>query len=197
MPAFRPVLHLHQFAEWVVANALGWVVGFATVELILPVYTQDLAPVVTLAYTLGAAVLGLGQWLSLRRFGVARTAWVPATTFGFLAGYVVFRLAEGNLAGEREEVLSLVGLVSLVATGVGVGQWLILRSQFRHAGWWILAVLASWLSSMGLGVVLRASLAWGAVPANLVVGLVSGIVTGSVLWWLSSDAATHSIGSTV
>ena len=190
----RSSLQWRLFVEWVLANAIGWAIGFGLVETLIPAYNPQLAAIVTIAYTFGAAFLGFVQWLSLRRRGPMSSAWVAATTIGFLVGYLAFRLTENSLGlgGESQAIIGLIVLFGLVAAGVGVGQWLILRRQFTRTGWWMPVVLVSWLCGAGMWVVLS-GLTMGAVLSNLGAGIASGVVTAYALHWLLSNASTGAV----
>ena len=76
--------------------------------------------------------------------------WVLASIMGWIGGMLV---GQGTIFWvihpiERAmglAVVSMEGLVGIgvtmaaVGTGVGIMQWLILRRQFSHGGWWVLA----------------------------------------------------------
>jgi hypothetical protein len=186
MLSTKSPLQGRELVEWVLANAIGWAIGFGVVETLIPAYNSQLAAFVTMAYTLGATFLGFVQWWTLRRRGPVSSAWVAATTLGFLAGYLAFRLTESSFGGESQ---AIIVLFSLVAAGVGIGQWLILRRQFTRARWWMPVVLVSWLCGAGMWVVLT-RLTLGAVLSNLGAGMASGVVTGYALHWLFSNAST-------
>lgn len=103
-------------------------------------------------------LLGLFQWVALRRRIRRALAWVPATSLGFGLGLVAFwalfvvitgdQLPKGNPMEWAFEVgLLRSGLIGLVT---GLTQWLVLRRQFRGHGWWVpmmvLASLGAWFS---------------------------------------------------
>jgi hypothetical protein len=79
--------------------------------------------------TLGAG-LGLVQAAALRGRARLPAVWVPVTA-GCTALGVELAIAMANLAGP-------LGYGLVVGSVVAGGQWLVLRSRVRGAGWWVL-----------------------------------------------------------
>ncbi len=72
------------------------------------------------------------------------------------------------------------GLSGAVAgLGLGSAQWLVLRRSVSSAGWWLVASCVGWTAGLSLGSGMLDLL--GTPLSLLVVGVVSGAVTGSVL----------------
>ena len=123
------------------------------------------------------AILGVCQALILRPFLKSSGRWVLATIFGWMLGFY--------LGAELAANLGLTELVFGVVTGGGVGlvlgmvQWLVLRTRFRGAGWWVLANTLAWLGGM------MAYLP-GANAMGLIYGAAAGILTGWVLMGLTA-----------
>jgi hypothetical protein len=159
---------------WLMAGAFGWGLGvylgwFGGGEP----KTLQAIPTVILAGYLGVAVggilIGVLQWLVLRRHVTGAGRWVLAS-LGAVAvvGVVVFGVGVVNAD------LGWVGGVSVFGTVVGVLQWAVLRRQVPRAGWWVLASTAGWVVGMPLGDVNG--------PPGL--GAAYGVITGTVLVWL-------------
>ena len=92
-----------------------------------------------LAGAVAGLVLGVGQWLALRRIG-ADVRWIAATAVGLGVGlgaaYGIF--GYGDTVGD----LALLGAVS--GLGIGIAQWWALRGLVRGSLVWIPASAAAW-----------------------------------------------------
>ncbi len=145
--------------QWVLATAVGWAVG------------------TTAGGALVGTVVGVAQWLVLRR-RVARAGWwVLATAVGWLVGMAV--------CGFVDEVLDwTVWYVSGAAGGVvvGVAQWLVLRRRVARAGWWVLPTVASGVVVwFGLLMAFEINVFLSVVVLEAVFGALYGAITGVVL----------------
>ncbi len=159
---------------WLMAGAFGWGQG---------VYwgwytptdpkTLQVIPTVILAGYLGVAVggilIGVLQWLVLRRH-LARSGWWVLASLGAVAvvGVAVFGVGLVNTD------VGWFGGVSVFGTAVGVLQWLVLRRHLARSGWWVLASTVGWVVGMPLGDIVG--------PPGL--GAAYGAITGTALVWL-------------
>jgi hypothetical protein len=187
---------------WVLATtlsgAVGGAVGIAMGDDVFSVALNDFdldrdrAQSITwgmLGIVLGM-MIGLGQWLVLRRHIAQGAWWIVATTLGGViggamgsaVGYAVFG-AVGSLVG--------VGVGSAVGGAtVGVAQWLVLRRHFTQGAWWIVATTLGIVVgvSMGGGMVNVVGFAGGRTASgavgSAVGGAIFGFVTAFVLEWL-------------
>ena len=159
---------------WLLAGAVGWGNGvywgwFGPGD---PKILESI-PTITLSGYLGLAVggivMGVLQWLVLRR-QIARDGWWVLASVGATAvvGVIVFGVGAVNTG------LGWVGGVSVYGTVVGVLQWAVLRRQVPRAGWWVLASTAGWVVGMPLGDIVG--------PLGL--GAVYGAITGAAMVWL-------------
>ena len=159
---------------WLMAGAFGWGQGvywgwFGPGD---PKTLQSI-PAVILAGYLGVAVggtlIGVLQWLVLRRHVTGAGRWVLASLGATaVVGVVVFGVGVVNVEA------GWFGGVSVFGTVVGVLQWVVLRRQIPRAGWWVLASTAGWVVGMPLGDIVG--------PPGL--GAAYGAMTGTVLVWL-------------
>jgi hypothetical protein len=159
---------------WLWATAYGWGQGVywgwytddepKILEAIPDMITAGYLGVVT-----GAVLVGLLQWLVLRRHLSGALRWIPVN-FAALAvvGIVIFGV------GTIDRDLGWILGVSLFGTMVGVLQWALLRQQLSRAGWWILASTAGWIAGMPFGDLNG--------PPGL--GAVYGAVTATALVWI-------------
>lgn len=89
--------------------------------------------------------------------------WVAASTAAILLGagiiYACVFLAKAVLPGTNEDRLSGFLIFPVLATLLGVLQWLVLRRRIPKSGWWIPATLAGLLGGFALGSVLMRAVA--------------------------------------
>jgi len=134
------------------------------------------------------AVLGLAQWLALRRSvpDLHGRAWVLATA---LAAGIAWALAmslvtlgELNMLGPPARAILALPLGIIFLCSIGGAQWWVLRRSVAHAGWWILANAVAWPVGVAIPVVGMALLpdTAGAVTM-LVVGVICGLLMGAVV----------------
>ena len=92
-----------------------------------------------LAGAVAGLVIGIAQWLALRRVG-ADVRWIAATAVGLAVGlglaYAIF--GYGDTVGD----LALVGAVT--GLGIGVAQWWLLRELIDGSLIWIAATAVAW-----------------------------------------------------
>jgi hypothetical protein len=185
---------------WTAANAIGWAVGL-TVENAAQLALEAASGGVLVASEGGLvqeAIAGLlfglpvgaMQWLALRRRIAGTAWWIPATAGGFILAGIVGGALQDIGAVVGVPVISFVGgLVISFGLGLAAGtlQWLILRRQVKHAGWWVPAsailVFASLITGLaaamaltGEGPGVSVSGAAFAAVAGAAFGLTSGLV---------------------
>jgi hypothetical protein len=133
----------HQTSEW---RFLGvWTLAFLSFPVAGLAGIAVAGPVMNaldgiLAGVMSGAVLGLAQWLVLRRRLSLSPWWVAATAAGMGAG-----LALGTmLLGTETEgvVLPVRGLVT--GAGIGIAQFMILRTKTERAAMWVPVVALGW-----------------------------------------------------
>ena len=178
---------------WVLASVVGWGVGGVVLGPVFGVVEPAFGLLVGGAAVgaIGGAVLGVLQWLVLRRQLARAGWWIVASTVGWAVGGAAFGLVGGAVAGFL--------------------QWLVLRRRLARAGWWIAASTVGW--AIGPVIVLFGGVI-GELDATLIVllvavlwgigGLVGGVITGAVLVWLlrqrvvdSDEAGREAAGAEV
>jgi hypothetical protein len=96
------------------------------------------------------------------------------------------------------ELLSIFLHSPFVGLGMGIGQWLVLRSRLRYAGWWIAATTLGWMFGLAVDFLLQRRFTptpWqGFVFGGLYLGSLQWLilfrqVRNSRLWILASVAA--------
>ena len=116
--------------KWVLATTVGWGV------------CQSGYP----GQLLGGALLGVLQWLVLRRIIVQPWWWVLATALAMpvaSAASMIFGMAATPIySGQGNIIMSVLGVPGMGAAFgaiLGTAQWLVLQKNVPNAGWWILA----------------------------------------------------------
>ncbi|MEO1377342.1 MAG: hypothetical protein AAFW70_24285 [Cyanobacteria bacterium J06635_10] len=141
-------------------------------------------------------VVGIFQWVILRRYINSAIWWIPLSGFGWILGTYLLIFTNGILKPLVELLTSVGGLWEVFWLNVtsqpinftvfGFAQWLVLRRHFRHAGYWILASALSGIVSGAVGsyVCAVACQIGGGTISNAARWAASGAITGIVLVWL-------------
>ncbi len=204
--------------RWVGANALAELVGlgatFAIDFLIISRSAGSIVSIllVTASGAIEGSVVGLLQWLVLRRPfpEVARRAWVMATIAGAMVawffGSLPSTLIDMGAQQSGEEVQEpAAAVVLLLAAGMGLvlgvvlayPQWRLLRRVVEKAWWWIPANAIAWafgmaiiFAAMDLAFKQASTVGSAAVLATalLLAGAVVGAVHGLALVRLTTEA---------
>ncbi len=159
---------------WLMVGAFGWGWSMDPGSFGEPRRFEILQSIPTiivpryLSVAAGGILVGVLQWLVLRRYVTGSVRWMLASLGAAAVGALVV-LGAGLVDAD----LGWVAGAGLYGTLVGVLQWLVLRCQVARAGWWVLASTVGWVL---------------AIPAGGVVGppgwSVYGAITGTVLVWL-------------
>ena len=155
---------------WVIATGVGLYIGWSLnlivrpllvlgkIDMVWPLddlrtvyYNVDLTVFVLLSVLSGliaGALVGLFQWLVLRRRLAGLGMWIPATAVGFgivyllKAAYFLLRLSETSGFQERLQQPFLpyffIATPILGALSVALSQWLVLRREVPRSCWWVL-----------------------------------------------------------
>lgn len=155
--------------RWTLANLAGWVIGGYCAAWTLR------SPLICLNGALAAAIIGLAQWLVLRRDYGLPARWVLFTVIGGALGVLPAFFLVITLIFGIGVFAVLAGLVS--GAIIGGMQWLLLRSCPR-AEWWIAASSAGG----GLGALFSVTPIIGGLPLGLLLGgALYGYITGRTL----------------
>jgi hypothetical protein len=156
---------------WIIATGAGVYLGWSLNLIVRPLlvlgkidkvwplddlmtvyYNVDLTVFILLSVLSGlitGALVGLFQWLVLRRRLGGLGMWIPATVVGFGIDYllkaVYFLLRYSETSGFQERVpqgsflpFIFIATPILGALFIGVSQWLVLRREVPSSGWWVL-----------------------------------------------------------
>ena len=194
--------------QWLLANFAAFAVGGAVAggalraleEPYYGVMTSSIQAAYIQAESLGVAaamfgaLLGVAQWLVLRRTVRARW-WALGTCLGWGLGGVVMGFNAGGSvstigpdSGPVHPLLWLLVGLPLVVLFLGVVQWLILRREFRGAKWWLLVNIGGLFVAFAVGFIVARMVPWLA-PTDFpsagalgLVGAVAGPVYGAITW---------------
>jgi hypothetical protein len=190
----------HVWLRWTLATAGA----FALLELVFAVGTLFLPPLAGIlsvrvspdwaAAALGAAragaiagaLVGLAQWLVVRRLLAGVWEWIPLTIVGTIAAFFVVAWAplRAALDGAAGDVL----LEALATALVALAQWILLRQRVAGAWRWVAAGVV-------LGAALGAARAAGPQPVDLPGAATRG--AAAVLWPRLYGLATDAIRAAV
>ena len=183
--------HLTLWLSWVLASAAAGAYFGAT--------TEDTALFGHLV--MPGLIVGVAQWLVLRRYLPYAGWWILASALGWILGSIVMLTIYGiidQILGIRlpSRILSPVVISTLYGAALGAAQWLVLRGHTQRAGWWVLISVVGGAVGWAVGVAcpgipfgsaaLSFAPRWavnGAVT-NGVAWAVNGAVTGIALVWL-------------
>ena len=182
-----------------IAAGIGWVLFQLAVEVMLGPHVT-VGRSMTIGSAIGALVgllMGGLQWRALHRYTRSAGMWIPVTTVGCtLAGLVgssaLYYAAQD--AGFYATVVAIEGLLpsAIVGAIVALFQWLVLRRWSHHTRAWIplvaigtgLAVLAAYLTGLGVLALLSFMLGLGAWPVIVSIVYLIGSATGGAVYAL-------------
>jgi len=164
--------------QWVVANVVGWLIGFAACEWL----QSFLSTVFVDGLVIGSAV-GISQWLVLRRRIPSTGWWIVLTIVSFGVGKALAVALLPDAATLPADVLT----GAIIGAVVGIAQWLVLRRSVSSAAWWVPATAAAWAvgwSAIGAaeGATDRSTLTQYLVGG--VGAAAAGLITAIALIWL-------------
>ena len=173
--------------EWTLATAFGMLLGFLP-SLVL-VNIMDLALARLIVPLFEGFMVGLAQWVVLRKYVNEVSDWILAAGASWAVGYALGLFIINGLTGT-----GLDGLIGYILFGIIVGfvQWPLLRREIPNVWMWILANVIGWtsgffLSQISLDLFFNGP-AIDPVASTSVIsgvsGLVAGAITGVALIWI-------------
>jgi hypothetical protein len=128
--------------------------------------------------------VGITEWSILRRRWLYSGWWIIASTVGWALGLAIGVYVEVIITEQIFEG-------ALGGTIIGLVQWAILRQNIVKAHWWILARAVSGIIALGWIAVNLSVFDILHYPLQFVlVGLVTGTITGITLVWLLRPSAS-------
>ena len=173
--------------EWTLATAFGMLLGF--LPSIVLVNIMDLALARIIVPLFAGFLVGLAQWVVLRKYVNEVSDWILAAGASWAVGYALGLFIMNGLTGTGLD--SFVGYV-LFGIIVALVQWPILRREIPNVWMWVLANVVGWTTGFYLSQVFLDLLFNGPTIAPLastsvisgVSGLVAGAITGIALIWI-------------
>jgi hypothetical protein len=157
--------------RWVLATTLG-------------------VPLAVSASFLGGILLGLAQWLVLRKLSARPNRWVFATGVGWVLGLMLAMLiASGFTYTSMASILAIAFGSPFMFTLLGLAQWFVLKERFANARWWILATTVGGTIGMAIGGAIGLAISLLSSPWAVILGIISfavifGATTGTAMVWL-------------
>lgn len=182
------------FGAWVLASAIGIVVGFLATLPLLWNATEAITGIVPqiVGQTLGGAFFGAGlglavgfaQWLVLRQRGEASISpaarWLGATVLGGLIGGIVAILFSVTLNDGGTNLALTAVSFGLLGGIIGAVQYAMARPVVKNM---------LWIAAGALGLAIGGAIPFGQYNLELVGvgvgGLIYGAFTAAALWWNS------------
>ena len=173
--------------EWTLATALGMLLGF--LPSIVLVNLLDLAFARIIVPLWAGLLVGLAQWVVLRKYLNESSDWILAGGASWAVGFALGLFIMNGLTGT-----GLDGFIGYILFGiiVAVVQWPLLRREVPNVWMWILANVIGWSAGFALSQV-SLDLFFNEPAINPVAstsvlsgvaGLVAGAITGVALVWI-------------
>lgn len=131
-------------------------------------------------------IVGVGQKFLMQVIGVISWRWAVNTAVALWLIHTVCDVFPDSLA---QPLMTFLG--GLLIGGV---QWWALRMPARYGTYWLMATAFSWTAGMWLSGLVSAGSDWRTehLMSGLWVGLLLGVATASVWFWMLSDRSQHS-----
>ena len=175
--------NLIQWLKWILADGIGWTVGFlgplpflyllwrlapgAVTDAVNTYFASSWADCLN-ALIQGAVIggcTGILEWWIIRKQIPQMAPWVLATIAGYALGwFVVIWIPHYRDLSYFVSSILLGGAMGILA---GCFQWIVLRRYFRQSGWWML------FSVVG------SIIALGSNPGRMLI-LVAGFIYGAI-----------------
>jgi hypothetical protein len=173
--------------EWTLATAFGMLLGF--LPSIVLVNIMDLALARLIVPLFAGFLVGLAQWVVLRKYVNEVSDWILAAGASWAVGYALGLFIMNGLTGTGLD--SFVGYI-LFGIIVALVQWPILRREIPNVWMWILANVIGWTAGFYMSQVALDLFFNGPTIAPIastsvisgVSGLVAGAITGIALIWI-------------
>lgn len=172
---------------WTLATAGGMLLGFLPTILLVNVLNLGLAQIVVPVFA--GTLVGLAQWVALRRFLTATSDWILAGGASWAIGYVLGLFLIQNMPST---VFAGIAGYLLFGAIVALVQWPLLRREIPHLLVWIIASSIGWAAGFWTSQAVLPLFHTGptippAVSTTVIAvtsGLVAGAITGIALIWI-------------
>lgn len=165
--------------EWTLATALGMLLGFLPSLILVNILDLALARLIVPLWA--GFLIGLAQWVVLRKYVNEASDWVLAAGASWAVGFAMGLLIMNGLTNT-----GLDGFFGYVLFGiiVAVVQWPVLRREIPNVWIWILANVVGWtagfyLSQLSLDLLFNGPTI-DPVASTSVLSGVSGLIAGAI-----------------
>ena len=165
--------------EWTLATALGMLLGFLPTIVLVNLFDLSIARIIVPLWA--GFLVGLAQWVVLRKYVNEVSDWILAAGASWAVGYALGLLIMNGLTDTGLD--AFFGYV-LFGAIVALVQWPILRREIPHVWMWILANVIGWtagfyLSELSLALFFHEPVI-NPVASTSVLSGVSGLVAGAI-----------------
>lgn len=172
---------------WTLATALGMLIGYLPLALVVGSLDLGLARVIVPIIT--GLLLGLAQWLVLRPYVTKSYDWILNHAAGWVVGFTLGLFIVQWLA--KTPIGTLIGFIAFGVI-VALFQYPALRREIPHLATWVLANVVGWTLGAYLSQLAGSLIFQNAVPGTLssvlvsvgLTGLVAGAITALALIWI-------------
>ncbi len=166
--------------RWMGITAAGSLVGILLSILAYPYIGE------VFAFAFFGLLLGISQWILLRKRFDKASLWIVFNTVGFPAALFTRNAFVSYFIRGFEYTTSKLIPILIFGLIIGVLQWLILNRTLQKSGWWIIVNLIAWPLPMALlhfyGPIMGETFMF--LLNYLISGLISGGITGLILYLL-------------
>ncbi len=172
---------------WTLATALGMVIGYLPLALLVGQIDLGLARVIV--PIISGILLGFAQWLALRPYVVQSHGWIINHAAGWVVGFTL-----GLFLVQLLSKTAIGMLIGFIGFGVIVAlfQFPVLRREIPHLAPWILANIVAWTLGAYLSQLAGGFFFQNALPTTFtsvlvsvgITGLVAGAITAVALIWI-------------
>jgi hypothetical protein len=171
---------------WTLATAGGMLLGFLPTILLVNLLNLGLAQIAV--PVLAGTVIGLAQWLVLRRYVTASTRWDWTDGISWAAGYILGLLLIQLLPST---VFAIFVGYFLFGVIVALVQWPVLRREIPQVLTWMVASAVAWAVGYWVSQAVLSLFndpvidpVVGTTVIAVSSGLVAGAITGLALIWI-------------
>lgn len=148
--------------KWVLATTIGWAVGL--------IFGGEIGV---------GLIIGVAQWLVIRRYFSQAGWWVLASAVGWIAGWAL--ISSGSIVPPGGGLVNTMMAGVVFGLAMGIAQWIVLRRWVKLASVWILLSVPGW--TIGLFGIL------GTILVGVVVGAITGFAFDFLLRFPRDDVA--------
>ena len=165
--------------EWTLATALGMLLGFLPSIVLVNLFDLPIARIIVPLWA--GFLVGLAQWVVLRKYVNEVSDWILAAGASWAVGYALGLLIMNGLTDTGLDAFFGYVLFGVI---VALVQWPILRREIPHVWMWILANVIGWTAGFYLSdLALALFFAEPVIPpvaSTSVLSGVSGLVAGAI-----------------